>query len=280
MKISEADEKLEVILNQLYDAKEAANIQKIFWTDIFNYKGGINRTLHTQEIAVFNEAIEKLAKNFPIQYVTGVAYFYDLKLFVDENVLIPRPETEELVHLFLNETRFEKKLKVLDVGTGSGCIPIIIKNKRSDYTCVAIDISKAALAVAQNNAERHELKIDFRVCDFLDASAWSSFENFDAIISNPPYIGQDEKTKMTSSTLLFEPYQALFPEDDDVLIFYKKVADFGLQKLNEGGMIFLECNEFNAQEVKEIFQRKGYVSIDIIRDMQEKDRMILASKAS
>lgn len=268
MKISEAKENLLKFLLELYEDREARNIAKIFWEDLFNYRGGIDRHLHTQELKTFDEAVLKLKNGEPIQYVTGVSYFYDLKLKVTKDVLIPRPETEELVYLMLSEN-LPLGSKVLDVGTGSGCIPVALKKKRSDFELVGIDKSPRALKIAKINAEKNEVQINFAEVDFLSELAWENYLLFDVIVSNPPYISKSERKDMSSSTLKFEPKMALFPEDGDVLIFYRKIADFAKEHLSESGRIFLECNEFNVQEVALLF--KG---ARIVKDMQGKDRFV------
>lgn len=276
MKISAANTKLLQLLGDQYDPSEAERIARYFWEDVFNYKGGIDRVLHAKEIEIFDNAMSKFKEGRPLQYVTRISYFYDLKFYVDERVLIPRPETEELVHLVLKTLREEAALTVLDVGTGSGCIPITIKKKRPGFQVSGIDFSKDALAVSKINKERHEVDVKFSQLDFLNEEDWKELGSYDVIISNPPYISYGERPLMSTSTLKFEPEMALFPNHDDVLIFYRKLADFGLGHLNTGGQIFMECNEFNANDVFQIFHDKGYHEVEIINDLQGKDRILKA----
>jgi len=272
MRIQDANINLLQVLENLYDAREAKNIAKIFWEDLFGYRGGIDRHLHSREMKIFEKALVKLEEGQPIQYVTGVSYFYDLKLEVDEQVLIPRPETEELVYLMLSE-KLPLGSRILDIGTGSGCIPIALKKKRNDFDVWALDKSVGALKVAKVNAEKNEVRVSFDHIDFLDELAWENFGLFDVIVSNPPYISVDERKHMSKSTVTYEPDLALFPESEDVLIFYKKIAKFAREHLAEGGKIYLECNEFNTHEVAEMFEHA-----EIVKDMQGKDRMVMVDR--
>ena len=224
MKISKANKLLDEVLEYVDSDRESQNIKSIFWEDLFNYNGGLDRVLHTREIAVFEQALEKLRIKMPIQYVTGISYFYDIKLKVNEHVLIPRPETEELVHLVLMENKRDEKINVLDIGTGSGCIPISIKKNRVNFVTTGIDKSEEALDVARSNAERLELNVDFRQIDFLDTLQRSQLGKFDIIISNPPYVSHSEQHLMSDSTLRYEPDMALYPEGNDELVFYKKIS--------------------------------------------------------
>lgn len=270
MRIKEANIKLMNALNELYANREAKSISRIFWEDLFNYRGGIDRHLHSKEIASFDEGLSRLSNGEPVQYVTGISYFYDLKLHVSDDVLIPRPETEELVYLMLAEN-LPHSARILDVGSGSGCIPLALKSKRNDFEIIGLDKSPGAIKIAKINAEKNELKVRFDELDFLNELTWENYGLFDVIVSNPPYISQDERKEMSPSTLKFEPDMALFPEDLDVLIFYKKIAEFAREHLADGGRIFLECNEFNVKEVAALFQESK-----IVKDMQGKERFVLA----
>lgn len=271
MKIKEADSKLKSELALHFDEREVNAISKIFWDDLFGYRGGIDRYLHTKEIEIYQTALERLRQGEPIQYVTEVSYFYNTKLFVNRNVLIPRPETEELVHAVLSDEQAAGS-RVLDIGTGSGCIAIALKKKRSDFVVSAIDKSTEALQVARINAEKNEVKIRFSQMDFMSELAWENFGLFDLIVSNPPYVSQGEKSLMSKSTVKYEPDLALFPDHEDVLIFYKKIARFAKEHLAEKGRIYLECNEFNANQVAGLFD-----DAIILQDMQAKDRIVVVA---
>lgn len=278
MKPIEIEEKFKQELGNFHDERELEQLLRIIWEDLFGSKGLPGRTLHTKEIKVFNDTIEKLKDHTPIQYVTGVSHFYNLKLKVDDSVLIPRPETEELVYHFLINEQEKNQASVLDIGTGSGCIPIAIKSKRPDFNVTAIDISKSALRVAQINAEKYELNISFQQRDILDENTWDSLPLYTDIISNPPYIPRSEESKMSESTLKYEPAIALFPDGEDELIFYKRIAEFSELHLQNNGKVYLECNEFNAKEVKTIFQNKSFSKVDLVKDLQQKDRFVVAIK--
>lgn len=276
MRIQDADQVLTEVLEDQHSRREAENIRRIFWEDLFHQKGAIDRVLHSKEIEVFNEALEKLKLGLPIQYVTGVCYFYDLKFFVNEHVLIPRPETEELVELVLENMGQEGKIKILDVGCGSGCIPITIKHKRRNADVLSIDISPEAIEVARKNAERNEVRVKFKEMDFLDEKLWNNLDSFDIIVSNPPYIHPSEKAYMSASTLAYEPSIALFPEGEDALIFYRKLAEFGGIHLNSGGKILVECSEFSTHKVAQIFKEEGFSEVLLIKDLQNKERFVSA----
>ena len=277
MKISKANQILVDALEDIYDVRESEQIRAIFWEDLFHYYGGIDRVLQSREIEKFDFALDQIKREMPIQYVTGISHFYGLKLEVDPHVLIPRPETEELVYHVIQHSKSGESWPVLDVGTGSGCIALALKNKRSTFDMTAIDVSTDALNIARRNAERQEQKINFVEMDFLDPKARKGLGLYRLIVSNPPYISVDEKDKMSVSTLNFEPDQALYPDHEDVLIFYKTIADFGQEHLEHGGRVALECNEFNAQEVRKIFNNRNYTNVELIKDMQGKDRILSAT---
>jgi len=220
-------------------------------------------------------------KKLPIQYITGVAPFYGYFFNADKNVLIPRPETEELVYI-INEYIRKRDLgysDILEIGSGSGCIPITLNLLNPNTNIVSIDISKDALRVSRSNNEKLGSNVEFRTVDILDKGKWSELPGkFDVIVSNPPYIPVREKGLMSANVLDNEPHLALFVSDDDPLIFYNQIFEYGKLHLKEDGAIFLECNENNAQEVKSIYT-EAYET-EIITDMQGKDRMLVAKKRS
>ncbi len=273
MRISKAAEILLKELVPLFGEREAKSIARIFWEDLFHYKGGIDRMLHSKEVNVFESAMAKLVAGMPIQYVTGLAAFYNFLFEVNQAVLIPRPETEELVFQILQDG-LDGKLRVLDIGTGSGCVPITLKKNKPEIEALGIDISEEALQVAKRNAERHECLLHFKKLNFLDSDQWAGLGRFDLVVSNPPYIDRSEKQVMSSSTLSYEPEIALFPNDSDVLVFYRKIAEFSKVHLKEGGRIYMECNEFNSEDVVLVFQEAGYPNTQMIQDLQGKDRIV------
>jgi release factor glutamine methyltransferase len=207
-----------------------------------------------------------------------------MRFYVDRNVLIPRPETEELVEWIVKEVKGKNdaqahpsgKVKILDVGTGSGCIAISLK-KLSVTEVWACDISDEALNVARINADALNATIDFIPLNFLDADQRKQLPAIDIIVSNPPYIPRNEKTEMKRNVVGYEPSTALFVPDDDPLTFYKAIADFGREKLNKGGNIYAEIHENLGESVNNLFLSKGYQTVYLKKDLQGKDRMIKAT---
>jgi release factor glutamine methyltransferase len=190
----------------------------------------------------FDEIIARLNQGEPIDYILGYTYFYGLKIEVSKDTLIPRPETEELVELILNENQTRSGLKILDIGTGSGCIALALKSKLVDAEVTALDVSDAALEITQRNSVHLDLNIDFIPLDIMNEHLWSQLANYDVIVSNPPYISHKEKKDMTSSVLDYEPHLALFVENDP-LIFYKKILKFASTHLNPKGLVYFETSQ-------------------------------------
>jgi release factor glutamine methyltransferase len=242
-------------------------------------------TTHQEEM--LDSYLPRLLKHEPVQYVLGYADFYGLKFKVTPAVLIPRPETEELVefvlseveHVALNPQGVSNPLrvlpemqnpspKILDIGTGSGCIPISLKVNLPQANVEALDISKEALVVARENAKQLKAEVPFFCLDILKEIPE---RKYDIIVSNPPYIGYDEKEKMRDNVLLHEPHLALF--SDDPLLFYKRIAEIAPAILNPGGKIYMEMSEYRAQDVVQIFEAKGLKTM-IKKDMSGKERML------
>lgn len=218
--------------------------------------------------------LSELEKGKPIQYLLGHVNFLDLKLEVDEQVLIPRPETEELV-LWIAESHQEKPQKILDIGTGSGCIALALKQRLKASTITAIDKSEAALKLARSNAHRLQLDVNFGKYDIL-----SSFPDltFDVIVSNPPYVRESEKEHMNDNVLCYEPKQALFVSDKDPLLFYRTISKKARQSLNPGGSLYFEINEAFGKETKILMEQHGFSQIELKKDLFGKDRMIKGVK--
>lgn len=220
--------------------------------------------------------LQRLMRHEPIQYVLNEAWFFGLKFYVNKDVLIPRPETEELVDWIIHDQQlYADGLQVLDIGTGSGCIPVSLKRHLSSATVTACDLSKEALAVAQKNADQLRTPIFFTELDFLDKEKRNELSRFDVIVSNPPYIPEKDKGDMQANVLEHEPHLALFVPDNDALLFYKAIADFGLAHLNKNGSIYMEIHEGLGEATQNLFQSKGYAT-ELKKDMQQKDRMIKA----
>ena len=220
----------------------------------------------------FNDIIQRINRHEPIQYVLGKAEFYGRAFAVDGSVLIPRPETELLIRAVLKEKKFSPT--ILDIGTGSGCIAITLAVEIPSSEVYAIDISKEALTVAQQNAKNLKAKVNFSKFDIL---ANEKLEHrFDIIVSNPPYIAEREKKEMNSNVLDFEPPLALFVTDKDPLVFYKAIARRGKSLLKPGGKIFVEINERFGKELKQHFRNEGYGNVSIEKDINNKDRILMA----
>lgn len=282
MTIKELYRNFLVPLQKIYSLSEATIITD--W--VFEKTASLKRTdilknpeklITASADKLIQSALQELLLHKPVQYVLGEAWFYRMKLKVNEHVLIPRPETEELVEQLITDRK--SKLtdpSILDIGTGSGCIPVAIKKNLPASKLTAIDISKDALALAMENAAMYNTHINFLQMDFLDESTWPSLPLFDIIISNPPYIPIDEKEKLAKHVTDFEPHLALFVPSDSALMFYEKIAAFGINHLLPGGKIYLETHEDHAMETAALFLR-NYPTVMIKKDMNGKERMILIS---
>ncbi|MDO6605463.1 peptide chain release factor N(5)-glutamine methyltransferase [Arenibacter palladensis] len=222
-------------------------------------------------------ALSQLKLERPIQYILGKAHFCDLEFGVDENVLIPRPETEELVYWILNEVQQgtrQERLRILDIGTGSGCIAISLAKNLPNAKVYALDISKKALQIARQNAVDNEVDIVFLEADILSMEGFK--DKFDVIVSNPPYVRELEKKEMKNNVLEHEPGLALFVSDGDPLIFYKKITLFALNHLKTSGMLFFEINQYLGEEMKQLLEAGNFSEIELRKDMYGNDRMLKA----
>ena len=283
MTIDEEYKKFVKQLQTIYDEREAENIADWVFESIANNKRA-DRVIDKQKhfidsiIQQLNAALQQLLEHKPIQYVLGEVWFYKMKLLVNEHVLIPRPETEELVEWVIKESKIQNsKFKILDVGTGSGCIAVALKKELADAEIFAIDVSDDALSVAKQNAQDQNTAINFLQLDFLNEDDWPSLPSFDIIISNPPYIPENEKSKLAKNVVNHEPHLALFVDDNDPFIFYKKIASFAEKHLNENGKIFVEVHEDYAKQVQQIFAEKNFTT-EIKKDIYGRERMIKASR--
>jgi len=232
--------------------------------------------LNQSDLIIVYDIAKDLATKKPIQYILHEAWFFGDRYFVNENVLIPRPETEELVELICNENP-KKSLTLLDIGTGSACIPISIKKKKNDWNVFAVDVSKAALEVAIRNSVDLNAPITFYEIDILKTQTIEKL-NFDIIVSNPPYIAKNEAHTMNDTVLQYEPHLALFVENNDPLLFYKVIADFALTNLNSSGKLYFEINQRLGNEVIELLKKKGFSNVLLHKDLSGNDRMVSANK--
>lgn len=238
-----------------------------------------NENLNQSDLLKLYFCCKELKKNIPIQYILKEAWFYNLKFYVDSNVLIPRPETEELVDLILKENNSANSF--LDIGTGSGCIPVSLKKNKENSSVYACDISTEALTVAKKNAELNKTEIILIEVDILNTELAVKKINstFDVIVSNPPYIKSGEKIIMTASVLDNEPHLALFVNGNDDIIFYKKIIDLCKEKLNANGKLYFELNPLTAENVLRYAEEsKQFKEVDLIKDMSGKTRFLKAIK--
>lgn len=264
----------------LYDAQEAAAIAHEVLEELTGW-GKMERlmrkdeTLSPEAANRFEAMKAELQTGRPLQYVLGYAWFMDRRLEVDENVLIPRPETEELVQWILNDVMATtQNPSILDVGTGSGCIPISLKLGLPQATVTSADISEGALAMAQKNTRSLQADISFRHLDFLNQEHWSKLGLYDVIVSNPPYIPEAELTTLHTNVREFEPHSALFVPDNDPLLFYRAIAIFGQKHLKENGAIYCELHIEYAEDAEALFLSHGYSSVELRRDLHGNWRML------
>lgn len=282
MTIRECYQRLMFQLYEIYSDSEAANIAD--W--VMEYVTGqrkIDRVsfpdipVNDEQQAAVDRIAGELMRHRPVQYVLGEAWFVGAKYFVDESVLVPRPETEELVDWIATDIGKNRAASIIDIGTGSGCIPIALKKRLPLSTMRAIDVSEGAINVAARNAINLGAQVYFLRLDFLDEANWTSLGNFDIIVSNPPYIRQSEASTMHPNVLEHEPHLALFVPGDDALLFYRKIAAFAKEHLAAGGALYLEINEALGVETQQLFIDEGF-DVTLRKDMQDKERMIRASK--
>lgn len=262
-------------LQGIYSTDEAGLLFKMIISFLTGNNSFNNSNLSLTETQL--KSLEKFTKHLiahqPIQYILGEADFYQLKFKVNSDVLIPRPETEELVHLIIQEQK-NKSVSILDIGTGSGCIPIALKKNLPLAQISAIDISSNALALADENAKLNRVEVAFSKADALNLKP-SDWSKFDIIVSNPPYISKSEMDNMDENVKTYEPHLALFVEDTDPLIFYDKISDFALSNLKENGSLYFELNQQLAKETSDLVSKKGFKT-QIIKDINQNDRILKA----
>ncbi|MDR1344307.1 MAG: peptide chain release factor N(5)-glutamine methyltransferase [Tannerellaceae bacterium] len=239
---------------------------------------GKGRKLSATEKLTVNSALERLSRCEPVQYVTGHAYFYGLPFYLDNRVFIPRPETEELVDLIVRDYKGCKP-KILDLGTGSGCIAVALAAALPGAEVTAVDISEDVFPVAGQNAAINNVNVSFLSADILSPSAGSGIEGmFDIIVSNPPYVTEGEKEEMEENVLLYEPSLAIFAPVDDPLAYYRAIARLSAVKLNEGGRLYFEINALLGKETSGVLASEGCMNIELITDLSGKDRIIRAER--
>ena len=235
-----------------------------------------NQKLSSREISFFKNSLEKLSKNIPVQYITEQVFFCDLLIKVNPSVLIPRPETQELVHLILKDCKRDSAKKILDLGTGSGCIIIALKKVLPNTNCAALDVSSEAISTAKSNAKLNNVDVDFITKDIINYK--NEEKSWDVIVSNPPYIPLSNKEYMHPNVLQNEPSQALFVENEDPLKYYKVITDFGFNHLKKNGKIYFEIHEDFADDVVDLLVIKNHFKSSVHKDFQGKNRFVVATK--
>ncbi len=276
--LRELQQNLEEALEPVYGKQEAQSMATL----VLEHQLNVSRlTLHTNptekvtddKVRAIEQIKMRLLKQEPLQYILGEAFFYGEVLRVTPNVLIPRPETEELVDWILQESYRD----ILDIGTGSGCIAIMLAKYQENAKVCAFDISEKALEVAEENAKKLQVQVDFQRQDILKWET-QNFPQFDCIVSNPPYVREYEKARMQPNVLEHEPDTALFVPDNNPLLFYQTIADFGQQQLTVGGKLYFEINEALGAETCQLLKERGYQEVVLRKDLSGKDRMISARK--
>lgn len=245
-------------------------------------------TLTNSETETFFSMLSALKQQQPIQYVLGETEFFGLKFKVNSNVLIPRQETEELVDLIIKSEGEKSRsvsdngvLKILDIGTGSGCIAISLAKNLPNAKVYVLDVSENALNVAKTNAEQNDVKIQFIKADILNRAAWDSeFEalEFDVIVSNPPYVRQLEKVEIQPNVLDHEPHLALFVDDEHPLEFYEAITEFSIQNLKSGGELYFEINQYLGEETKQLLVEANFTNVELLKDLNGNYRMLKGTK--
>ena len=267
-------------LKALYPQREIEGITYILLEHLLNYSKieiqlNKNEKIEQNNFERISEALVDLKRSIPIQYIIGETEFYDLRFKVNEHTLIPRQETEELVHAIINDNRVVNP-KILDVGTGSGCIPIALAHNIVGANVSSVDVSEGAIVIAKENALINKTAISFYHRDFLNWEDYSWDKDFDIIVSNPPYVKESEKELMGKNVLAYEPHTALFVDDNDPLIFYRRIAEFAKSHLKKGGKLYFEINEALGCEMVELQESLGFTSVRLMKDLNGRDRMTSA----
>ncbi len=266
----------------LYSGREIDAMVRILFTHRLGIRGheiGLYRQkrLSKTDAEWFSGAIERIRQFYPLQYITGSTEFFGIPLKISQGVLIPRPETEELAEWIIRENRLENP-GILDIGTGSGCIALALKKHIPGSKVMGTDISPASLAVATENAISLQLDVLFHKHDIFSEETISWLDWMDIIVSNPPYIPESHKSGMEKNVIGYEPHSSLFVPDNDPLVFYRRIASFGMRHLNAGGHLFFEIHEQSGRQVMELMEQKGFREITIRHDINGKSRMLKCIK--
>jgi len=272
-------------LNELYPPGEIKAITELVFEHFLGYSNTdlilkLDNTLNNNEVKSIYSTLHRLKDFEPIQYIIGQCQFYNCIFKVNHNVLIPRPETEELLEWIIKDHNHSERIRILDIGTGSGCIAVALAVSLKKALISACDISEKALNIASQNAEKNKARVSFFKLDILNPPNYSkeSFE-FEIIVSNPPYVMKKEKALMQKNVLDFEPELALFVDDDDPLLFYKAIINYAHLHLKAPGNLYLEINEKFGREITDLLESSGYIKIEVKKDINGKSRMVKGEKA-
>ncbi len=282
------------LLKNIQDEQEIESFFFILTEYLHNLKRidvALNPDFEISDAAIekWNAILAQLQQEKPIQYITREAWFYGLRFEVNENTLIPRPETEELVEWIIESQKSKvksQKFEILDIGTGTGCIPISLKANLPHVNVSAIDVSEKALEVARRNAVSNKVEINFIQTNILEVEDLSQLQtpnfqlptSFDIIVSNPPYVRNLEKQEIKKNVLDYEPHLALFVEDTDALLFYRKIAQLALKNLAPNGLLFFEINQYLGKETVELLKNLGLKNIELKKDIYGNDRMVKSTR--
>jgi release factor glutamine methyltransferase len=266
-------------LTEMYDQGEVDAMFRIAIEEKLGVKWSSRRLderFTESDINLVSPVLEKLATGRPLQYILGHTEFMGCKLKVDERILIPRPETEELCGIILNENTKTSALHVLDIGTGSGCIPISLKKHAPNWTVSALEVDASALSLAMENAKDNAVEVLYIQQDILSGKALIGM--YDIIVSNPPYIAEEEKKDILDNVLIHEPHLALFVPDTDTLLFYRTISSLAFPAMNTGGKLYFEINERFGKETVAVMKAAGFSKCRVIKDLSGKDRFAVGSK--
>ncbi len=272
------------VLQSIFDEKEIESFFYIILEAFHDMKRvdlalNPNFELDVTQLLQWETVLAQLKEQKPIQYILGETEFYGLPFYVNENTLIPRPETEELVDWILSKKQISEllnPLKILDIGTGSGCIAISLAKNIPNAQVYAIDVSEKALDIAKKNAMRNNVEITFSLVNILEINQME--EKFDIIVSNPPYVRHLEKKEIHKNVLDYEPHLALFVEDHDALLFYRKISELAKKNLSEGGQLYFEINQYLGEEMIALLEDYNFNDIELKKDIYGNDRMIYCVK--
>lgn len=286
MNLAELRERYVEVLGDLYSKEEIRNFfnwicEQYLGLKPFEVSSGVTQGVDPEKLPLFEKALSELQLEKPIQQILGKGYFYGMEFMVNEHTLIPRPETEELVAMIIEDYKSHPTpLRILDIGTGTGCIPISLAKYLKQAELYAIDISQQALAVANENAINNQVVVKFGEIDILKASLLSNLftkvDQFDVIVSNPPYVRESEKKAMKNNVLNYEPDSALYVSDQNPLMFYEQITKLAAGHLKEKGRLYFEINQYLGPQTRALVLEAGFKEVEVYRDVFKNDRMLRA----